>query len=84
MFADDDFIESIIRRVDEQQRARRNPMFSSYGRPVSPEEIDISVTADGYVRSSSKYGKHMELILGFTQVCEVIEEEIRRERGKRP
>lgn len=82
MFADDDFIESIIRRSDEHLRSV--PMFSSYGRPVSPEEIEISVTADGYVRSSSKYGKHMELILGFTQVCEVIEEEIRRERGKRP
>lgn len=82
MFADDDFIDSIIRRSDEHLRSV--PMFSSYGRSVSPSDVDIRVTADGYVRSSSKYGKHMELILGFTQVCEVIEEEIRRERGKRP
>jgi hypothetical protein len=82
MFADDDFIESIIRRSDEHLSPV--PMFSSYGRPVSPSDVDIRVTADGYVRSSSKFGKHMELILGFTEVCQVIEKEVRRERGKRP
>jgi hypothetical protein len=83
MFADDDFIDSIIRSVDEQYSAlRRKPMLSSYGRPVPPEEVDLRVTPDGYVRSSSKYGKHMFLILGFTEVCQLIEEEIRRERGE--
>jgi hypothetical protein len=76
----DQFIERVIQRVDDESRAS----FSAYGNRVPAEEVDIRVSADGYVRSSSKWGKHMELILGFVQVCEAIEEEGKRNRGEQP
>lgn len=38
-------------------------------------EVDIKVSADGYVRSVTPYGKTMELLLSFNEVVAAMQEE---------
>ena len=78
----DPLVDRVIGRMDELERSKPqscilNIKVNGENRSVSQEEFEMRVGGDGYLRVSTPFGKHIEQILGFTEVCAAIEEEKR-------